>query len=87
VPADVPSARLAPLPTAAVLVVRGDVLDPEVLKADVPRFVKRYPDWGRCGFFGFLANNDIDGTSCARRGWSALPPSWCSVSQTLWWWV
>jgi len=60
VPEDVPRIRLAPLPSAAVLVVRGDVLDPDVLRADATRFVKRYPGWGRYGVSGFLANDDAE---------------------------
>jgi hypothetical protein len=52
---NVPRARLTAVPEAAVLVVRGDALDPAVLRADALRFVRRYPAWGRYGVSAFLA--------------------------------
>ena len=52
-----PRARLAAVPEAAVLVVRGDALDPAVLRADAARFVRRYPAWGRYGVSAFLASD------------------------------
>ncbi len=55
--ASVPRVRLTALPEAAVLVVRGDALDPVVLRADALRFVRRYPAWGRYGVSAFAASD------------------------------
>lgn len=52
-----PRVRLTAVPEAAVLVVRGDALDPAVLRADALRFVRRYPGWGRYGVSAFLASD------------------------------
>jgi hypothetical protein len=50
------------LPDDAVLVVRGDVLDGELLRADAERFGRRYPEWGRSGVSGYYARgeNEVD---------------------------
>ncbi len=40
-----------------MLVVRGDALDPDLLRADALRFMRRYPAWGRYGVSAFLAND------------------------------
>jgi hypothetical protein len=45
------------LPDAAVLIVRGDALDPAVLRADAARFMRRYPAWGRYGVSAFFATD------------------------------
>jgi hypothetical protein len=48
---------LSAVAETAVLVVRGDALDPTVLRADALRFVRRYPAWGRYGVSAFLASD------------------------------
>jgi hypothetical protein len=40
-----------------MLVVRGDALDPYLLRIDALRFMRRYPTWGRYGVSAFLAND------------------------------
>lgn len=57
-----PRVRRAPLPDDAVLVVRGDVLDGELLRADAERFGRRYPEWDRAGVSGYYARdeNEVD---------------------------
>ncbi|MGH9107639.1 MAG: hypothetical protein ACRDZX_17775 [Acidimicrobiales bacterium] len=49
--------RLSAVPGAAVLVVRGDALEPSVLRADALRFMRRYPAWGRYGVSAFFAGD------------------------------
>jgi hypothetical protein len=53
-----PRVRQAPLPGDAVLVVRGDILDDELLRLDAARFTRRFPDWGRCGVSGYYARGE-----------------------------
>ena len=48
-PEPVPRIRLAAIPDDAVLVVRGDELDPDVLRLDAERFRRRFEQWGRFG--------------------------------------
>jgi hypothetical protein len=55
-----PRVRRAPLPDDAVLVVRGDVLDGELLRADAARVCRRYPDWDRVGVSGYYARDDTE---------------------------
>jgi hypothetical protein len=55
-----PRVRRAPIPDEAVLVVRGDELDPAVLSADAERFHRRFRSWGRYGVSAFLANDDAE---------------------------
>ena len=52
--------RRAPIPDEAVLVVRGDELDPDVLAADAERFHRRFKAWGRFGVSAFLATDDAE---------------------------
>ncbi len=54
----IPRVRRAPLPPDAVLVVRGDVLDPDLLRADARRFSRRYADWDRTGVSAYYARNE-----------------------------
>lgn len=44
------------------MVVRGGVIDPELLSADALRFKRRYPRWGRYGLSAYLAadNQEVD---------------------------
>lgn len=55
-----PRIRKAPLPDDAVLVVRGDTLDPDVLRRDASRFHRRYSTWGRYGISAFYARSDAE---------------------------
>ena len=50
-----PRIRSAGLAAAAVLVVRGDELDPVLLAEDASRFHERFPTWGRYGVSAFAA--------------------------------
>jgi hypothetical protein len=54
----VPRIRLIAIPEDAVLVVRGDELDPKILRADAQRFRRRFEEWGRYGVSGFVAVDD-----------------------------
>jgi hypothetical protein len=51
----VPRVRLVAIPDEAVLVVRGDELEPTILRADAERFHRRFDKWGRYGVFAFGA--------------------------------
>jgi hypothetical protein len=64
----IPRVRLTPVPDDAVLVVRGDELDPEVVIEDATRFHDRFSTWGRFGISAFFASNDdeVDALSQAR---------------------
>ena len=57
---DLPRFRLTPLPDRTKLVVRGDELDPVVLRADAERFHRRYQGWGRYGVSAFAATDDAE---------------------------
>lgn len=61
-PEPIPRIRLVAIPDDAVLVVRGDELDPRILRADATRFRRRFEEWGRFGVSGFLAedNDEVD---------------------------
>jgi hypothetical protein len=54
----IPRIRRAPLPADAVIVVRGDDLDPAIARWQAVVFRRRYPDWGRWGLSAFYARND-----------------------------
>lgn len=56
----VPRIRRAPLPADAVIVVRGDDLDPGTSRRQALMFRRRYPDWGRWGLSAFYACNDAE---------------------------
>ena len=63
-----PRVRRAPLPDDAVLVVRGDVLDGELLRADAARFSRRYPEWDRTGISGYYARDEHEvGALCQTK--------------------
>lgn len=55
-----PRVRRSPVPDDAVLVVRGDDLDPSVLEADARRFHRRFASWGRYGVSAFLAESNAE---------------------------
>jgi hypothetical protein len=56
----VPRIRATGLPEAAVLVVRGDELDPELLAADATNFFDRFIDFGRYGISAFYASQTAE---------------------------
>ena len=56
----VPRIRRAALPVDAVIVVRGDDLDPATSRHQALVFRRRYRDWGRWGLSGFYARNDAE---------------------------
>lgn len=63
-----PRVRRAQLPDDAVLVVRGDVLDGELLRADAERFSRRYPEWERTGISGYYARGEKEvGALCQTK--------------------
>ena len=63
-----PRVRQAPLPDDAVLVVRGDVLDGELLRADAARFSRRYPEWDRTGVSAYYARDENEvGALCQTK--------------------
>ena len=55
-----PRIRRAGVPVDAVLVVRGDVLDAELLRKDAARFRRRFAAWDRYGLSAFHAANDAE---------------------------
>jgi hypothetical protein len=73
---------LTAVPEAAVLVVRGDALDPAVLRADALRFVRRYPGWGRYGVSAFLASDAAEVDVLCETRLERFAPWWCSVATT-----
>jgi hypothetical protein len=56
---DLPRIRRLP-GDPALLVVRGDDLDAEIVRADAIRFNRRYPRWGRFGISAYLAADDLE---------------------------
>ena len=70
-----PRIRRVPIPALAVLVVRGDEVDSEVLRADAARFRRRFPAWGRFGVSAFVAadEDEIDALCETKlRAWSTV---------------
>ena len=53
-----PRVRRAPIPDDAVLVVRGDDLDPDTAKAQAEAFRRRFPTWHRWVLSAFYARSD-----------------------------
>jgi hypothetical protein len=56
----VPRVRRAPLPDDAILVIRGDDLDPATSRRQAEVFRRRFSDWGRWGLSAFYARNDAE---------------------------
>jgi hypothetical protein len=52
--------RRAPIPDDAVLVVRGDDLNPETARSQAVAFRRRFPDWSRWGLSAFYARSDAE---------------------------
>lgn len=63
-----PRVRLRSVPDQAVLVVRGDELDPEVIRVDASNFRDRFSAWNRYGVSAFLAadESEVDALCAAR---------------------
>ena len=55
-----PRVRQAPIPDDAVLVVRGDDLNPATARSQAVAFRRRFPDWGRWGLSGFYARSEAE---------------------------
>ena len=52
--------RRAGIPDDAVLVVRGDDLDPGTSRDQAVSFLRRFPDWGRYGLSAYYARDDAE---------------------------
>lgn len=67
-PEPTPRVRKAPIPPEAVLVVRGDVLDPDLIAEQAEQMTARYPQWNRTGVSAAVAANltEVDAL-CAGR--------------------
>lgn len=59
-PLRAPRVRRAPVPTDAVLVVRGDDLDRETSRHQAQSFRRRFPDWDRYGLSAYYARDESD---------------------------
>lgn len=55
-----PRIRRAPLPEDAVVVVRGDDLDPATSRHQAAAFRRRFPDCDRWGLSAFYARSDAE---------------------------
>ena len=55
-----PRVRRAPLPDDAVVVVRGDDLDPDTSRQQAETFRRRFPSWNRWGLSAFYARNEAE---------------------------
>jgi hypothetical protein len=55
-----PRIRLSAVAPAPLLVVRGDELSPDILRADATRFHRRYQAWGKYGVSAFGAADDAE---------------------------
>ena len=60
-----PRVRQAPIPDDAVLVVRGDDLNPPTARSQAVAFRQRFPDWGRWGLSGFYARSEAENDDIA----------------------
>lgn len=56
----IPRIRRAPLPDDALIVVRGNDLDPAAARRQADVFRRRFPDWGRWGLSAFYARSDAE---------------------------
>jgi hypothetical protein len=59
-PATEPRIRHAPIPDDALLVVRGDDLDPETARAQAMGFRRRFPEWRRWGLSAYYARSEAE---------------------------
>jgi hypothetical protein len=56
----IPRVRRIAIPEDALLVVRGDELDAEILRADARRFRRRFDAWNRFGVSALVATDNIE---------------------------
>jgi len=56
----IPRVRRLPIPNDALLVVRGDELDAEILRADARRFHRRFNAWDRFGVSALVASDEAE---------------------------
>jgi hypothetical protein len=56
----IPRVRRLPIPNDALLVVRGDDLDAEILRADARRFRRRFDAWDRFGVSALVATDEAE---------------------------
>jgi hypothetical protein len=59
-PLRAPRIRRAAIPDDAVVVVRGDDLDPGTSREQARSFLRRFPDWGRYGLSAYYARDDAE---------------------------
>lgn len=59
-PERVPRVRRTPIPADVLLVVRGDELEGDILRADARRFRRRFEAWDRYGVSAFLAADYVE---------------------------
>jgi hypothetical protein len=59
-PLRAPRVRRAGIPDDAVLVVRGDDLEPATSRVQAVSFRRRFPDWGRYGLSAYYARGDAE---------------------------
>lgn len=59
-PLRAPRIRRAGIPDDAVLVVRGDDLEPGMSRGQAIAFLRRFPDWGRYGLSAYYARGDAE---------------------------
>lgn len=55
-----PRVRRAPIPDDAVLVIRGDDLEPGTARAQAVAFRRRFPGWDRWGLSAYYARSDAE---------------------------
>jgi hypothetical protein len=73
VPIDGPRIRRAPVPTDAVLVVRGDAGSRAVSRAQAERFLRRYLSGGRYGLSAFYVRSDEEIDDLAESQLQSFP--------------
>ncbi len=59
-PLRAPRIRRAGIPDDAVLVVRGDDLEPATSRDQAVSFLRRFPDWERYGLSAYYARDDAE---------------------------
>lgn len=57
-PLRAPRIRRAGIPHDALLVVRGDDLEPTTSREQAVSFLRRFPDWGRYGLSAYYARDE-----------------------------
>jgi hypothetical protein len=72
-----PRVRRAPIPDDAVLVVRGDDLEPRNGRAQALAFRRRFPGWDRWGLSAYYARSEAEIDDLAADQLERFPSSWC----------